>query len=53
MKSWERERELKEEGREEGRREEMINTEREKKRADAAEKRVAELEAMLAERSGS
>ena len=43
MKSWERERELKEEGREE----ERVNTERERKRADDAEKRVAALTAEL------
>lgn len=51
MKSWERERFLKEEGREEGlaegraegREEERINTERERKRADAAEKELAEI----------
>lgn len=39
---------FKEEGREEGRAEERKNTERERKRADAAEKRIKELEAMLA-----
>ena len=37
MKSWERERRLREEGREEGLAEERINTERERKRADEAE----------------
>ena len=51
MKSWERERELIEEGRDK----ERANTEREKRRADEAtrradeaEKRIAELEAQLA-----
>ena len=51
MKSWERERELIEEGRDK----ERVNTEREKRRADEAtrradeaEKRIAELEAQLA-----
>ena len=39
---------FKEEGREEGRAEERQNTERERKRADAAEKRIKELEALLA-----
>lgn len=39
---------FKEEGREEGRAEERANTERERKRAEAAEKRIAELEALLA-----
>lgn len=34
--------------REEGREEERANTERERKRAEAAEKRIAELEALLA-----
>ncbi len=53
MKSWERERELKEEGRDE----ERANTERERIRADKAESdlrdakaRIAELESMIAER---
>ncbi len=62
MKSWEKEQELREEGREEGlkegreeglkegREEERENTLREKSRADAAEARVKELEAMLAAR---
>jgi hypothetical protein len=36
------------EGREEGREEERINTERERKRAEQAEQRIAELEAQLA-----
>ena len=51
MKSWEMERVLKEEGR----REEQVQTERERKRAEkaesdlkAAQERIAELEAMLA-----
>ena len=63
MKSWERERELKEEGRaegraegrEEGRAEERVNTERERERAEkaendllAAQNRIEELEARLA-----
>ncbi len=39
---------FREEGREEGRAEERANTERERKRAEAAERRVAELEAALA-----
>ena len=39
--------EAREEGREEGREEERKNTERERKRADEAEARVKELEAML------
>ena len=39
---------FKEEGREEGREEERANTERERKRAEAAERRVAELEKLLA-----
>ena len=54
MKSWEREKELREEGREE----ERINTEAERKRADMAEKRadkaearVKELEALLAKKN--
>ncbi|MBQ9334275.1 MAG: hypothetical protein IJS12_08095 [Lachnospiraceae bacterium] len=38
-------------GREEGLREERANTERERKRAEAAEKRVAELEALLKQKS--
>ena len=48
MKSWERERELIEAGKEEGREEERRNTERERQRANGAEKRIKELEAMLA-----
>lgn len=44
MKSWERERELREEGKEE----ERVNTERERKRADDAEARADEAEAELA-----
>ena len=55
MKSWELERIIKEEAREigleEGRAEARANTERERKRADEAEKRVKELEALLAEKS--
>ena len=55
MKSWEREKELRdegialgrEEGRIEGREEERANTERERKRAEVAEARVKELEALL------
>ena len=61
MKSWERERELIEEGRKEGRKEgqeeERANTERERLRADTAEKdlqtaqdRIADLERQLAAR---
>ncbi len=45
MKSWEREKELREEGREE----ERANTERERKRADAAEQRVNEMSNELQE----
>ena len=41
----------KEEGREEGREEERQNTEIERQRADRAEARVKELEALLAENS--
>lgn len=41
-----------EEGREEGREEERVNTERECKRADMAEARVAELEKELARLKG-
>ena len=37
-----------EKGREEGRKEEMANTERERRRADNAERRVRELEAQIA-----
>ena len=55
MKSWERERELLEAGREEGREEERHNTESERRRADeeklradAAEAKVKELETKLA-----
>ena len=44
MKSWERESYIKEKGREEGRLEERINTEHERKRADEAEQRVVEAE---------
>ena len=51
MKSWERERFLKEEGREEGRAEEREKREAAEKRAEAAEKRVKELEALLAEKN--
>ncbi len=51
MKSWERERELIEAGKEEGREEERRNTERERQRANGAEKRIKELEAMLAAKS--
>ena len=40
--------EEREEGREEGREEERANTERERSRAEAAERRVAELERLLA-----
>ena len=55
MKSWEREKELREEGialgreegRIEGREEERANTERERKRAEVAEARVKELEALV------
>ncbi len=47
MKSWEREKEIREESREEGREEERKNTETERKRADRAEARVRELEAKL------
>ncbi|MBQ7563787.1 MAG: Rpn family recombination-promoting nuclease/putative transposase [Lachnospiraceae bacterium] len=51
MKSWERDRMLREEGRKEGReegqREERANTEAERRRADMAEARVKELEALL------
>ena len=47
MKSWEREKELRDEGREEGREEERANTERERKRAEVAEARVKELEALV------
>ena len=47
MKSWEREKELREEGREEGREEERANTERERRRAEVAEARVKELEALV------
>ena len=49
MKSWERERELIEEGREEGREEERVNTERERQRADAAEVRADVAEARIKE----
>ncbi len=42
---------FKEEGRAEGRAEERVNTERERKRADAAEARVKALEAQLAARA--
>jgi hypothetical protein len=38
---------------EEGREEERVNTERERKRAEAAEKRVAELEALLAKKTSA
>ena len=48
MKSWEREIELREEGRKEGREEERKNTVAERRRADKAEARVKELEGMLA-----
>ena len=52
MKSWEREREIREEGRkegrEEGRKEERARTQAERQRADKAEARVRELEARLA-----
>lgn len=51
MKSWEIEREIKEEGIKEGfekgREKERVNTERERKRAEIAEARVRELEAKL------
>ncbi len=47
MKSWEREKEIREESREEGREEERKNTETERKRADRAEARIRELEAKL------
>ena len=51
MKSWEIEREIKEqgikEGFEKGRAKERANTERERKRAETAEARVRELEAKL------
>ena len=53
MKSWEREKELINDAREEGREEERANTERERKRADEAEKRVAELEALLATKNNA
>ena len=56
MKSWEREKELREEGIELGREEERKNTDAERKRADEAESRadkaearIKELEAQLAE----
>ena len=56
MKSWERERELKEEGHaqgfEEGRAQEREKREAAEKRAEIAEKRVKELEALLSERKG-
>ena len=47
MKSWEIERMLKEEGREEGRKEESANTEKERKRADDAERRAEKAESDL------
>ncbi len=48
MKSWEWEKEIREEGRKEGREEERKNTVAERRRADKAEARVKELEGMLA-----
>ena len=47
MKSWEREKELREEGRKEGKEEERINTEAERKRANDAEERADKAEAEL------
>lgn len=44
MKSWEIERDLRDEGREEGRKEERVNTEAERRRADAEKTRADEAE---------
>ena len=44
----ERDERMREEGRAEGRAEERINTEKEKKRADAAEKEILKLKEQLA-----
>jgi hypothetical protein len=50
LEQYEREREAgRAEGREEGRAEERKNTERERRRADAAEAKIKELEKLLAE----